>query len=320
MTGRGREAAASRLRYAGAMRLRGLAAVPVLAVLLAGPCGAAARDGSAEDPPGAPPDGPAEAPKPLWELGLTGGAVSVETYAGSSRRELYWAAAPYVIYRGRWLRASGRSVRLVFYERPRLWADLSGGGWVPVDAGDNPVRAGMPDLDYTVQAGPRLNYRARRGPRSETLLRLAVRGVWSVDGVHDIGHRGYVARPSVRVGVRPEEPDARLSAAVTFSTLWGDDEHNAYFYDVPPAYATPSRPAYRSGPGLVWTSVGMSVGWRLHRDLRLGVFVSLKTLAGSVVEDSPLVTDRNSVSAGAGLVWVFLRSARTVAPRPADPE
>jgi outer membrane protein len=292
--------------YPHPMRVRGVAAAWALAIGLGGTAAAA----------GEVPDEPA--PQPLWEVGLAGGAVSVQNYAGAAERELYWAVTPYVVYRGRYFRAAGRSVRLVLYERPRFWTDLSGGGWVPVDAGDNPVRAGMPDLDYTVQAGPRFNYLVRRGPRGTTILRLAVRGVWSVDGLNDISHRGAIAQPALRVGVLPEERDAPMSAAVTLSSLWGNGEHNGYFYDVPAAYATPQRPAYRSGAGLVWTAVGVTLGWRLTPDLRLHLSMNLRTLAGSVVEDSPLVTDRNPVSVGAGLVWVFLRSERTAVRRPAE--
>lgn len=292
--------------YPAPMRVRGVLAALILAI---GPGGVAAAQ---DEVPGE------SVPRPLWEAGVAVGAVSAQTYAGADRRELYWAAAPYIVYRGRHVRAAGRSVRLVLYERPGFWTDLSGGGWLPVDTGDNPVRAGMPDLDFTLQAGPRVNYLVRGSRAGDTILRLAVRGVWSVDGVDEISHRGFIAQPAVRVGVRPGGPDARLSAAVTLSTLWGDAEHNGYFYNVEAPYVTPERPAYRSGPGLVWTAVGMSVGWRFTPRLRLSLSVDFKTLAGSVVEDSPLVTDRNAVTVGAGLVWVFKQSARTVAGRPAE--
>ena len=65
-----------------------------------------------------------------------------------------------------------------------------------------------------------------------------------------------------------------------------------------------------------WTA-SIHSGWRFTPRLRLNLSVNLKTLAGSVVEDSPLVADRNAVSVGAGLVWVFKQSERTVAGRPA---
>lgn len=297
------------------MHGRALAMAAGLLLLAVLPARAEGPAGEGETDAAAPPEVASPRPLPLWEAGIAVGFVSVQTYAGASTRKARSLPAPYVVYRGRWLRASGRSVRLVFYERPRLWADLSAGGWIPVSARDEPVRAGMPRLDYTVQAGPRLNYRLRRTERTDTVLRLAVRSVWSVDSWNDTSQRGFIAQPAVSFGFRP---GGRLSTGASLSALWGNAEQNGYFYDVPAAFATPERPAYRSGTGLVWTALNLGVGWRFNRDLRLGLFVNVKTLEGSVVVDSPLVSRHTSVGAGVGLVWVFTRSERTVAGRPAD--
>jgi outer membrane protein len=294
------------------MHRRTLAMMAGLLLLAVPPAWAEGLDENGEMDAG-PPEAASPGPLPLWEAGIAVGFVSVQTYTGASTRKARTLPAPYVVYRGRWLRASGRSVRLVFYERPRLWADLSAGGWIPVSSEDEPARAGMPRRDFTVQAGPRLNYRAWRTARTDTVLRLAVRAVWSVDGWNDTSHRGWIAQPAVAFSFRPW---GRLSTGVSLSTLWGDAEQNGYFYNVPAPFATPERPAYRSGAGLVWTALKLSAAWRFNPDLRLGVFVNLKTLEGSVVADSPLVSRRASVSAGAGLVWVFAHSQRTAAGRP----
>lgn len=252
-------------------------------------------------------------PEPVWEAGVAGGVASTATYVGSSRRDVYAAAFPYVAYRGPWLRVSGRSARVILRETPRYWIDLSGGGWFPVRQGDDSARAGMPDLDFTFQAGPRVNYLARSAPRRSILLRLAARGVWSAGAPNDISHRGFLVEPAARLSLRPGGPGGRLGFGVTLSTLLGDAEHNAYFYDVPAAYVTPTRPAYRSGWGPVSHGLTLTLSWRIGRGVSLGLFTQARTLEGTVVGDSPLVNDNLALAVGAGFNWVFWRSERTVA-------
>jgi outer membrane protein len=252
------------------------------------------------------------APAPVWEAGLAGGVASVERYAGSSRRAVYFAAAPYLVFRGPRLRISGSSARLVLAETPRFWLDVSVGGWLPVHAGNDPVRAGMPDLDLTFQAGPRVNYLVLATPRSDTVLRLTARAVWSAAALDDISHRGYVLEPAVRVSLLPGGRGGRFSLGTSLSALLGDSELNAYFYDVPPAYATPERPAFHAGAGPISYALSLNASWKITRSVKVGVYTRVQSLAGTVVSDSPLVQDERSYALGLGANWVFWRSERKV--------
>jgi outer membrane protein len=254
---------------------------------------------------------PAE-PEPLWEAGVAGGVASVAKYAGSSRRDVYVAGFPYLVYRGPWLRVSGRSAHLVLAETPRYWLDLSGGGWLPVSAGSDTARAGMPDLDLTLQAGPRINYLAGSTRRSDTVLRLTARAVWSAAAFNDVSHRGYVAEPAVRLALWPWGREGRFSLSTTVSADAGDSEVNGYFYDVDPAYATPTRPAFSSGGGLNAYNASFSASWRITPAVRVGVYVRGTTLNGTVVADSPLVQSERTYAFGAGFNWIFWRSERKV--------
>lgn len=261
---------------------------------------------------------PAE-PEPLWEAGVAVGVASVAKYAGSSRRDVYVAGFPYIVYRGPWLRISGRSAHLILAETPRYWLDVSGGGWLPVSAGNDTARVGMPKLHLTLQAGPRINYLAAATPNSDTLLRLAARAVWSAGAFNDITHRGYVLEPAVRLSLRPWGREGRLSFSTTLSALLGDAEHNGYFYDVDPQYAKADRPAFRSGAGPVSYALGLSASWKVTEQVHVGLYVRATTLNGTVVGDSPLVQDETTYAFGAGFNWVFWESKRKVAlPVPAD--
>jgi MipA family protein len=251
-------------------------------------------------------------PQPVWEAGVAGGVASVSRYAGSSQRSLYVAGFPYLVYRGPRLRITGSSARLVLAETPRFWLDVSAGGWLPVNARSDSARAGMPDLDLTFQAGPRVNYLAVATPRSDTVVRLAARAVWSVAALDSISHRGYVLEPAVRVSFLPQGHGGHFSLGTSLSTLLGDSEQNAYFYDVPPAYATATRPAFHAGAGPVSYALSLNASWKITPNVRVGLYAQAETLAGTVVTHSPLVQEDRSYAFGFGANWVFWRSERKV--------
>lgn len=251
-------------------------------------------------------------PQPVWEAGVAGGVASVARYAGSSQRNVYVAGFPYLVYRSPRLRITGSAARLILAETPRFWLDISAGGWLPVNAQSDSARAGMPDLDLTFQAGPRINYVAIATPRTDTVLRLATRAVWSAAALDDISHRGYVLEPAVRVSVLPGGRGGRLSLGTSLSVLLGDSEQNAYFYDVAPAYATPARPAFHAGAGPVSYALSLTASWKITRSIRVGLYAQAETLAHTAVSDSPLVQDNRSFAYGVGANWVFWRSERKV--------
>ncbi|MBI5137583.1 MAG: MipA/OmpV family protein [Nitrospirae bacterium] len=255
---------------------------------------------------------PPENPKPLWEVGIGGGWASFPPYPGSGERRSLGLALPYVVYRGSILRASGRSARVVLLERPRQWVDLSGGGWLSVNSSEDPSRAGMPDRDYTIQAGPRWNLRLANAP--EVTARLAAHGVWSVGGIGRWHPRGALLEPSLGIGRR--DSGLPTGPRLTVGAVFASANANGYLYDVPTAHATATRPAFKAGSGLAWTFARLALNWNPRPDLRAEVFVSARHLGGSAIEASPLVRRDTWVSAGFDLVWVFQRSRRTVPDRP----
>lgn len=256
-----------------------------------------------------------ELPKPVWEAGLAAGWADYESYPGSANRHALVAGAPWFIYRGRRLRASGRAARVVFWETPTSWVDLSGGGWVPVDSDREPLRQGMPDLDLVAQLGPRAGHILSRGEHHEALARLAVRAAWSFAAVDDMSHRGYLAEPQLRLVLRPLGHDGGLQFTGTVSARWADRQLNEYYYGVDPAFATPARPAWDAPAG--WQSVGLRVsfGWRFHPRWTAGAFVGGRHLGPGVVRHSPLVETRTSITVGVGLSWTFAQSKHMVSGR-----
>ncbi|MEQ9735677.1 MAG: MipA/OmpV family protein, partial [Algiphilus sp.] len=94
---------------------------------------------------------------PLWELGLGAAGISLPAYPGSDEQQFFGAPFPYVVYRGRVLRADEDGVRGLFFSSERLRLEVSGNGTPRVDSDEIEVREGMPDLDLSFELGPSLH-------------------------------------------------------------------------------------------------------------------------------------------------------------------
>ena len=266
------------------------------AALLAAACGAAASE--------------APEKKPLWELGLAAGLFSLPQYPGSDERYLLPLGVPYLIYRGKILRADRKGVRGILYQGDRLTFDLGFGFGLPV-RNSNAAREGMPDLRLTGQVGPRLNWRFDLPEGApETAFHLPVRYA------RDIGGRslGWVAEPSLSVDWR-HLGDGGNRLRVDLGLLYASASYNDYYYGVDPAFATADRPAYDADRGLHSLFAGVAASRQLTRRLNLGGFVRLRSLKPGTVSDSPLVRRDLALSAGFGFAWTFRQSQTRVPAR-----
>jgi outer membrane scaffolding protein for murein synthesis (MipA/OmpV family) len=163
----------------------------------------------------------------------------------------------------------------------------------------------MPDLRPTVELGPNLNVTLGRGAGWKMELRLPARAVLSVQSKpQDLG---WTASPVINLDLQRWGWDIGLQGG----PLYGSRRYHGYFYDVAPAFATASRPAYAAPSG--------SSGWRFTTgasrrfgDLWLGAFVRWDSLAGAAFEASPLVRERSQASFGLAMSWVFATSSQRV--------
>ena len=118
--------------------------------------------------------------KPLWEAGPGIGPLRFPDYRGSDEASLYPVPLPYFVYRGDILRADRDGVRGRLFNREYAELSVSVSGTIPVQSEDNTARRGMPDLDYLVELGPRLQWTVARAARWAKLdFELPVRAVFS---------------------------------------------------------------------------------------------------------------------------------------------
>jgi len=248
-------------------------------------------------------------PKPLWEIGFAAAAVSMPHYVGSDQRYTLPLAFPYIIYRGKVLRADRDGVRGRLFETDGLSLDLDFSFGLPVKSDNNNARKGMPPLHLSGQMGPQLNWAVQQNERQKVSIHFPVR--FALDTSQN--YLGWVSEPSLRY----ERYDLmsehkKLILRLEGGLLYASQRYNSYYYGVDTPYATATRPVYMAKKGLHSYFLDTALRYRVDNDLSLGLMLRMRTLSGSVNATSPLVRKNFYLSAGLGFVWSFWSSKEMV--------
>jgi outer membrane protein len=248
--------------------------------------------------------------RPLWEIGAGATVLSLPDYRGADQSRGYVYPFPYVIYRGDRFKADREGIRGMLFDSDRVKLDISAFGTPPIKS--NPARAGMPDLDPTLELGPSVNITlARHRVRDYKLdLRLPVRAVLATD-FSDLDYAGIVAYPNLTLDLHPVFLGDRWNVGLQVGSLFGTSRYHAYFYGVPVQFATPTRPPYTASGGYSGAVFLASLS-RRFRSLWVGGFVRYDNLNGVAFDDSPLFKRDYSVMAGLAAAWIFYESAQRV--------
>jgi len=249
--------------------------------------------------------------RPLWEIGAGLAILDLPNYRGSGVRQTYALPMPYLVYRGEVLRADRDGLRGLLFDNERLEINVSLNGSLPVSSEDDPVRQGMSDLDPAVELGPTVNFRLWQS--ADRRMRLDARAPLrtAITVASRPGQIGWLFSPNLLLEIRDPAGHAGWNLGVQAGPYFNDREYNAYFYGVRPAEATAGRPAYAASGGYSGSQVMLTLTKRFPR-WWVGGFLRYDTLAGAIIEDSPLVKRSDAVSAGLALSWVFKESKKRV--------
>lgn len=243
--------------------------------------------------------------KPLWELGMGVGALRLPHYRGSDQSHSWLLPVPYIVYRGDIFKADRNGARALLFDADRLSIDLSASASTPTRSRDNVAREGMPDLKPTVELGPNVNWTLGRSTNWKLDLRLPVRAAVTVGSQPRLA--GWIATPNLNLDLRI----GTWNIGMLGGPVFGNRRLHGFFYDVAPAYATSSRPAYRAPGGYAGSTMTAALSQR-DGARWLGAFVKYDRLEGAAFEDSPLVRRRQQWSFGVAVSWVFAASDRRV--------
>ena len=254
--------------------------------------------------------------EPLWEAGLGVAGVTFPDYRGSDHSRAYALPAPYLVYRGDFLKADRHGMRGVFLKTDRVDLNLSVGASLPVDSSDNTARAGMPDLEPAFELGPSLDLTlwrsAERGTKLD--LRLPLRAAFTVES-----HSRFIGAqfsPHANVDVHDPLGFSGWNLGLRAGPVFTDARNNRYFYEVRPEFATAGRPAYAApGSGYAGMQFLAALSKRFPK-FWVGGFARYDTLRGAAFEDSPLVTSKRYVAAGIAVSWIFAQSDKRVTVDP----
>ncbi len=236
---------------------------------------------------------------PKLELGVSLAVLDIPNYRGSENSSTYVLPVPYIRYRGEKFKIDG-GIRNTWFDSENLKISLSGNGTLPVDD-DNPERVGMDELDATVEIGPSLDYRLSQQEDSAWWLELPLRLAFALNS--DFEHIGQIFQPRI-AWRKPARKLGQWQLRAAVGPIYSTGEFHDYYYSVDQDEALPSRPAYNAGSGFSGVRGTFSLSRRVGQ-LYFGSFVRYDTLSGSIVEDSPLISDSSAWMAGASLGWVF---------------
>ena len=133
------------------------------------------------------------------------------------------------------VRVGGRGVGAVAYERPRVKLDFSLGGSLSAESEGNAARAGMPDLDFLFELGPRLNtllFRRVHDDGGTTSVRWlnSFRGTVSTD-FGSLDTRGFLFKSELEFR-RKRLFGSNFDIQLQFDTTWASRRLHDYFYTV----------------------------------------------------------------------------------------
>ncbi len=290
------------------MRIDGIAGLTAAALMLCG---------SAQAQQTAPPIQAAtdtSGQQPLWEAGIAAGFGTTADYPGSDRYQLRVIPFPYFIYRGNFFRSDQNGTRVRAAYTRNLEFEVSGGASFATHSNGSGPRAGLPDLNYLLEIGPKLKYTfARPSPGVAWFLEVPLRAVISTDFTN-LGYRGLVFAPDVGVRTASLLGSPWLAYA-DIGPEFASARFQDYFYEVAPRYARPGRPTYNAHGGYFGSRLEVGLSRALGKNFRLFFYSRLEDYNGARNTDSPLFQTRLGYAGFVGFSWSFLHSDATVPSR-----
>jgi hypothetical protein len=237
--------------------------------------------------------------------------VVFNDYRGASSVHGYPLPVPYFIYRGDILRADRDGVHGRFLNARYVEFDISVNATAPVFSRTSAARAGMPNLDPTLEIGPSLQWHLWR--EADDRLRLDLRtplrnAVTLASPPRSIG---WVFAPNLSLDCRGVGRAAGWNLGLLAGPLYAQRRYDAYFYAVAPQYATSMRPAYEPAGGYGGSQLLLALSKRFPR-YWVGAYLRHDWLQGALFIDSPLVQQRAYWAGGVGIVWMISASSRRV--------
>lgn len=248
---------------------------------------------------------------PLWEFGLGTGVLAFSDYRGADTGHVYPIPVPYFIYRGRFLRADRDGLHGRLFRQQFAELNVSVGATTPVRSSASRVRAGMPDLNPTVEIGPSLDLHLWHSADRRARIDLRLPAAIAVTAESNPKSAGWLFTPRLNLDLTDVGGHTGWKLGALAGPLYADRRYHDYFYGVAPQYASVGRPAYVARGGYSGAQAVLALSRRFPR-YWVGAFVRHDWLAGAAFASSPLLLSRSYWMGGIGIAWMISQSSRTV--------
>jgi outer membrane scaffolding protein for murein synthesis (MipA/OmpV family) len=260
----------------------------------------------------APPAQAQTEEKPFFELGVVLGGAYLPDYPAAGQNHLQAVTLPYFALRGDVIRSDERGLlRSSLIKTDRFEFDVSLDGAFPADSDENDARKGMEDLDWIGEFGPRLQITLVKAARDAKVdLEIPIRAIFSTD-FRSAAARGFDFEPALayqNVNFLMPQLEVKLSASATFAT----EDLMDYFYEVPPANVTATRPRFNAKSGYLGSTLNLTVTKPVSKRFRLIGIARGDFHQGAENDQSPLFREKTTFGGGIALIWSFFQSKRTV--------
>jgi MipA family protein len=199
---------------------------------------------------------PADVTDSHWGVGF--GAGWINDYPGAAQGRTRYIAVP--TYKGKNITIDRQEgVRGDLVSESSVKFSVSFSFLFPTDADDIPIRAGMPDLDWTLQLGPELQIFLYRSPTHTMFIRLPFRFVASTDFSHRFNSQEWNFAPSLRNLFYLKDGWGEIGTRLELD--YASESFNDYFFEVRPEFQTPTRRAYDAREGLMGITVGVNYSY-----------------------------------------------------------
>lgn len=243
----------------------------------------------------------------LFEWGFFVGHGNTADYPASNEYRLRTLPVPYVRYRGEILRNDNEDgARVRMFRTENFDLDFSFGGSFPTEGDKNQARLGMPELDFTLEVGPRLLYYFIKNQNNLTIRAGLPLRYSMATNFTKWSEVGYVFAPTIQMD--------RYNFLTNGLNLYGILDFNYYsegeadyFFQVDPQYQTPTRRTYNAKAGYVGYNVALAAKYDF-KQMQFILGSRYSDYSDSVNRESDLHKSSVNWTYFVGIGWMLFKS------------
>lgn len=244
---------------------------------------------------------------PLLEMGFGYARASISDYPASDQAHVRNVFLPVLIYRGDILKSDQEEgTRAELFKSLDYKINLSFGARFSADSSTNEARRNMPSLNYVLEVGPNLRYRAWSNleQTANLVLQIPLRLTFTTD-FKSSDFLGFVLDPEIRFEKNNFlMNNLKSNSSVSFEFF--SDRVANYFYEVEPQFQNSQRSIYRAQSGFSGVSYAQSFLYRTNSWL-LVFGASYTDYSQSVNRESPLYKQSYNGTYFIALGWFFYK-------------